>query len=184
MRDRYRLVPPGGGEPRVIELEPGTSVSDACELIAAELQIFGEFSLLLRNPPGAALPFVSLAHSESPLRSEAPPGSVLIVEVLGGAAGVAEFAAEPSTFDTAAPLAEPSASASAPGAAPSAAPVAEPLVSPRRRGLTGLRNLGTRYAVLTRILMLYAPAHAACPCRMPMQSLALGTSCHMCYYAS
>ena len=86
MKHRYRVVPPGGGTPVVLEEEAGTSIHEAYEIVAALLNLpQDDFTLLLRNPPGACLPFFHLRPSDQLLCKAAPPGSVLVVERRGGA---------------------------------------------------------------------------------------------------
>lgn len=146
MKDRYRIVPPGGGEPFQLEEEVGVSVAELYADVAERLGCAADqISVMLRNHPGSALPFFHLRPADDVmLRRSAPPGSVLVVELLGGSQGIgAEAAALPATG-----MAEerPPSEQRRAEARPEERPPSEQRRTEQRpeaqRGLTGLSNMG------------------------------------------
>lgn len=78
--DKYKVQPPDAPH-FVLSLEPSSTIADAYDRVAERVGCApGQLQLLVRNPPGAALPFVNLQASDALLRQEVRPGSVLTVE--------------------------------------------------------------------------------------------------------
>mmetsp|Transcript_45971 Transcript_45971/g.130402 ORF Transcript_45971/g.130402 Transcript_45971/m.130402 type:complete len:774 (+) Transcript_45971:100-2421(+) len=167
VKDRYRVVPPGGGQPLELIIDVGASVAEAYADVAELLELGADqISLLLRNPPGSALPMFHLRLADDvTLRSSAPPGSVLVAELAAGASGgdgtlgqapdwLREASGQPRA--AAADAADANVDAEEAGAAVATEATASPLpVPPAKRpatdakersadavGLTGLYNLG------------------------------------------
>lgn len=81
MTHRYRIVPPGGGTALVLEQEVGASINEAYDLVSALVGCASEeFTLVLRNPPGACIPLFHLKRLRSGTKHEPLRPSLLRVD--------------------------------------------------------------------------------------------------------
>lgn len=140
--DRYRVRPPDGGAPWVLELEPYASVRSAYERVAERFGIpCDDLVMLVRDPPRSLLPTLQISCSDESMRDVVPPNTMLIA-YSARLQATADAANDDSTAPAPEAAAPPTPSLGGSDMPPPQLDGDGEAASGPRAGLVGLRNLG------------------------------------------